>query len=225
MCRLPWWLSGKESGRHGFYPWVGNIPWRRKWQLTPVFLPGKFHGQRSLAGYSPWGHRVRHNWVTKPLPPPEWHTPCSQGTMPRPQRADFNHLLMILFQTFLTHKFKDNFPTDPTWAANKHPAPWRPWSNRPMEGDFPWGDSSILAKGDPEAWRGQVPGPRSQAPINQGRLNSHPSFLNEVTKCVSKANPTCRPIWMEVSGGESWACMPPAVCVVCAGEGGGEQAG
>ena len=32
--------------------WVGKIPWRRKWQLTPVFLPGKSHGQRSLAGYS-----------------------------------------------------------------------------------------------------------------------------------------------------------------------------
>ena len=40
--RLPWWLSGKESAyqcrRHGFYPWVGMIPWRRKWQPTPVFL-------------------------------------------------------------------------------------------------------------------------------------------------------------------------------------------
>ena len=36
---------------------VGKIHWRRKWQPIPVFLPGKFHGQRSLAGYSPWGHR------------------------------------------------------------------------------------------------------------------------------------------------------------------------
>ena len=36
-------------------PWVGKIPWRRKWQTTPVFLPGEFHGQRNLAGYSPWG--------------------------------------------------------------------------------------------------------------------------------------------------------------------------
>jgi len=35
--------------------WVGKIPWRRAWQPTPVFLPGKPHGQRSLAGYSPWG--------------------------------------------------------------------------------------------------------------------------------------------------------------------------
>ena len=36
-------------------PRVGKIPWRRKWQPTPVFLPEKFYGQRSLAGYSPWG--------------------------------------------------------------------------------------------------------------------------------------------------------------------------
>ena len=55
---LPRRLSGKESacnaGDLAFDPWVGKIPWRRKWLLTPVFLPGKFHGQRSLAGYSPW---------------------------------------------------------------------------------------------------------------------------------------------------------------------------
>ena len=38
-----------------FDPWARKIPWRRKWQSTPVFLPGKFHGQRSLAGYSLWG--------------------------------------------------------------------------------------------------------------------------------------------------------------------------
>ena len=40
-----------------FYPWVGKIPWRRKWQPTPVFLPGESHGQRSMMGYSPWGHK------------------------------------------------------------------------------------------------------------------------------------------------------------------------
>ena len=51
-----WWLNCREStsnGRRcGFHPWVGNIPWRRKWQPTPIFLPGKSHGQRSLVGYS-----------------------------------------------------------------------------------------------------------------------------------------------------------------------------
>ena len=42
---------------------VGKIPWRTKWQPTLVFLPGKFHRQRSLAGYSPWSCRVGHDWV------------------------------------------------------------------------------------------------------------------------------------------------------------------
>ena len=41
----------------GFNPWVGKIPWRRKWQPTPVLMPGKFHGWRSLVGYSPWGRK------------------------------------------------------------------------------------------------------------------------------------------------------------------------
>ena len=53
-----WWLSGKESTcqcrRCELDPWIRKISWRRKWQPTPVFLPGKSHGQRSLAGYSPW---------------------------------------------------------------------------------------------------------------------------------------------------------------------------
>ena len=40
-----------------FSLWVGKISWRREWQLSPVFLPGEFHGQRSLEGYSPWGHK------------------------------------------------------------------------------------------------------------------------------------------------------------------------
>ena len=61
---LPRWCSGRESAcqrrRHrrcGFNPWAGTIPWRRKRQLTPVFLPRESHGQRSLAGYSPWGRK------------------------------------------------------------------------------------------------------------------------------------------------------------------------
>ena len=44
-----------QGRRPGFDPWVGKVPWRRKRQLTPVLLPGKFHGRRSLVGYSPWG--------------------------------------------------------------------------------------------------------------------------------------------------------------------------
>ena len=46
----------RRCRKHGQDTWVGKIPWRRKWQQTPVFLPGESHGQRSLTGYSPWGN-------------------------------------------------------------------------------------------------------------------------------------------------------------------------
>ena len=64
---LPWGSDGKESacsaGDLGVYRslsvyhlWVQKIPWRPEWLLTAIFLPGEFHGQRNLAGYSPWSH-------------------------------------------------------------------------------------------------------------------------------------------------------------------------
>ena len=46
-----------DTGDTGSNPWVRKIPWRREWQPTPVFWPGESHGQRSLPGYSPWGHK------------------------------------------------------------------------------------------------------------------------------------------------------------------------
>ena len=53
--------DSKESVYHvgdpGVNPWVGKISWKRKWQPTPVFLPGKSHGWRNLVGYSPRGHK------------------------------------------------------------------------------------------------------------------------------------------------------------------------
>ena len=63
--------AGKESTCLRFDPWVWKILWSRKWQLTPVFLPGKFHGQRSLVGCTPWGqtelympeHASRHRML------------------------------------------------------------------------------------------------------------------------------------------------------------------
>ena len=70
---FPRWSSGKEPAsqcrrckRWRFDPCVGKIPWRRKWQPTLVFLPGKFHRQRSLVGYrSMESQRVRHDWATE----------------------------------------------------------------------------------------------------------------------------------------------------------------
>ena len=67
MERFPWWLKGsiyqqcRICRRWKFDPWVRKIPWRRKWQPTPVFLPGKFHGQGSLTVYSVGSQRIGHN--------------------------------------------------------------------------------------------------------------------------------------------------------------------
>ena len=58
---IPWWLSGKDFRLQYWRPrfglWVRKIPWRRKWQPTPVFLAGKPHGQMNLVGYSPWDRK------------------------------------------------------------------------------------------------------------------------------------------------------------------------
>ena len=55
-----------QCRRHRFYPCVWTIPWRRRWQSSPVFLPGESHGQRSQVGYSPWGPKgVGHDLATK----------------------------------------------------------------------------------------------------------------------------------------------------------------
>ena len=63
---FPWWLNAKESScQCRRLKRCGLNPWRRKWQPTPIFLPGKFHGQRSLAGYSPRDGRVGHDRGTK----------------------------------------------------------------------------------------------------------------------------------------------------------------
>ena len=55
----------RKYKRHGFDPWVRKIPWRRAWQPTPVSLPGESHGQRSLAGYSPWESELDLTEVTQ----------------------------------------------------------------------------------------------------------------------------------------------------------------
>ena len=58
LTQLPWWFRWSriclQFRRPGFSPWVEKMPWRRKWYPTPLFLPGESHGQRHLAGYTPW---------------------------------------------------------------------------------------------------------------------------------------------------------------------------
>ena len=89
---LPWWFRWQsvclQYGRHGFDPWVGKIPWRRKWQLTPVFLPGKIPWMEEPVRLQPMGsQRVGHDWTTSLLrfPPP--------GDLPNPTQGLNLHLL------------------------------------------------------------------------------------------------------------------------------------
>ena len=89
---LPWWLSGKESTcqcrrcrRYRFDPWVQKILWRRKWQPTPVFLPGEFHGQRSL--------QATVHWVTK-----------SQTWLKQLSTHTLDHLTCLLRNLYAAHE-------------------------------------------------------------------------------------------------------------------------
>ena len=95
--------DSKESacsvGDPGSIPWVRKIPWRRKWLSTPVFFPGKFHGQRSLVGYSPWG--PKESDMTEQLV--VWNNQLFQiGLMPSRAhvsclKLDFDEIVSVLF--------------------------------------------------------------------------------------------------------------------------------
>ena len=97
---LPWWFSGKNPAchrrRHGFDPWVGKIPWRWVWQSTPVFLPGKSHGNTKIRTSTyefsgtqfspqqrscPWGLGL----FARLLPPPLCPWPTARSVTPWPQ--------------------------------------------------------------------------------------------------------------------------------------------
>ena len=91
MYGLPSGASGKELAcqcrrhrRHGFDSWVGKIPWRRTWQPSLVFLPGKSHGQTRLVGYSPWGRKeLAMTEATEPkLSLLEREAGCTSSTAP-----------------------------------------------------------------------------------------------------------------------------------------------
>ena len=105
---LPRWPYGRGK-RPGFDPWVGKIPWRKEWQSTPVFWPGQFHGQRSLAGCSPWGHKESDMTEQKKVQKPQregkrvwrdWRDEVCQGS----SKGDFK---------------KQNKKEDMRWDAEK----------------------------------------------------------------------------------------------------------
>ena len=100
---LPTWCSGKESScqgrkhkRHRFNPWVGKIPWSRKWQLAPVALSDKFPGQRSLAGYTV--HGVAKNQTQLSM---HTHTHTHTHTKHR-KTSDIEYLFMCLLTICLS---------------------------------------------------------------------------------------------------------------------------
>ena len=90
------WCSAKEPScqyrRRGFDPLIRKIPWRRNWQPTPVFLLEESHGQRSLAGYSPWG--------CKELDSTEW--PSRHSTLVQEQNSIYTLFFTSLNFTFAT---------------------------------------------------------------------------------------------------------------------------
>ena len=105
QLRLLWWVSRwrirLQCSRQGFDPWVGKIHWRRKWQPTPVFLPGKSHGQRSLVGYSPWGCKG-WTWLSDyTTPPPEQLRTSREGVLTQ-LMADYRYRIWGVFTISLT---------------------------------------------------------------------------------------------------------------------------
>ena len=114
LCYLLWFgvlhsSDGKESARNagdpalscGSDPWIRKIPWKRAWQPTPVFLPGEFHGQRSLAGYGPQGCKEPN--TTKGLVPTLWvnrtNLKCQPNGITKHQRTQWLNFL-ICFLSF-----------------------------------------------------------------------------------------------------------------------------
>ena len=91
----------RRHKRCGFDPWVRKIPWRKKWHPTPVFLPGKSHWQRSLAGWSPWGCRgsdtTEQPGTQKTSPLPDQPPGCSVAVHPSPYGTGmgFGYMLFV----------------------------------------------------------------------------------------------------------------------------------
>ena len=88
---FPGGSDGKESACNAggrFNSWIRKIPWRREWQPTPVFLPGKSHGQRSRAGCRPWGHKESDStewWTLSSLYPLFLHPSLFSGMTQSPR--------------------------------------------------------------------------------------------------------------------------------------------
>ena len=110
---VPWGLRWKriclQCRRPGFDPWVRKIPWRRERLLTPAFLPGESHGQRSLAGYNPWCHKESD--MTELLTLSLSHT--MESSWPPVQQIN------VFISTFQITRLR---PREAKWLAQGHTA-------------------------------------------------------------------------------------------------------
>ena len=105
-----------------FDPWFGKIPWRRKCQPTPVFLPGTSHGQRSLAGFSPWGRKEWDTIEHACLPSGSRELPAVFSflyQMPTIHRPPFWAQLQKLFSEFSDYffRFSVDSPVPPSFTT------------------------------------------------------------------------------------------------------------
>ena len=125
-------------------PRVQKIPWRREQLPTPVFLPGEFHGQRNLAGCSPWGsQRVGHDWAT--------NTHNVGG-----QTADTT---WVLPTQLMLNKISQTQRVHAVWfhvyriqKQTKETNDARPENRDYLEGVGGFGEEGILGRGDPGGW-------------------------------------------------------------------------
>ena len=101
------WRIHLQCRRPRFHLWVGKIPWRREWLPTLVFVPGELHGQRSLVGYSPWGHKESDT--------AEWLTHCHNT----PHIFIFLHCIYIRWFPYLCV-----FVIDAFTFSLQHSLPW-----------------------------------------------------------------------------------------------------
>ena len=141
-----------QCGRPGFDPWVRKIPWRRKWQPTPVFLPGKSHGQRSLAGYGPWGHKESDMTSNKhfhffSFSYTHTHTYTHTDTHTHKYIYMYTYILFIFFSIMVYHRTLNTVPGLASFLIPSHKLScWQFW------GRHFYTSSSILPDWHLEKW-------------------------------------------------------------------------
>ena len=131
---LPAYLCRRRKRRR-FHPWVGKTPWRREWQLTPVFLPGESHGQRSLAGYSPCGCKSQSQLSTHTYTHTHAHARTRAHTCNLGPAFFFFNWSKLLYSVMLVSAVQKResavciYVSPASWASLPSPAPSTPLSH------------------------------------------------------------------------------------------------